>query len=51
MRRCLRRWQVADELQINPGIGPTTAQDLRDLGFFAITDLKGHDPELLKWWN
>ena len=38
---------MADELRIMPGIGPTMAQDLRDLGFFAIADLKGQDSEMM----
>jgi hypothetical protein len=38
---------VADELQIIPGIGPCMAQDLRDLGIFAVEDLKGQDPEMM----
>ncbi len=32
-------------LQSLPSIGPSLAQDLRDLGFFAPTDLSGQDPE------
>jgi hypothetical protein len=35
----------ADELQSIPGVGPSMAQDLRDLGYFVISDLKGEDPE------
>lgn len=38
---------MADELQIIPGIGPSMAQDLRDLGIFGVDDLKGQDPEML----
>ena len=35
----------SDELQRLPGIGPSLAQDLRDLGIRRIADLKRHDPE------
>lgn len=38
---------MADKLQQIPGIGPSMAQDLRDLGIFEIDDLKGQDPELM----
>lgn len=34
-----------DDLQTIPGIGPSMAQDLRDLGYFKVSDLKGQDPE------
>jgi len=36
---------MQDELQVIPGIGPSMAQDLRDLGYFAVRDLAGQDPE------
>jgi hypothetical protein len=32
-------------LQSLPSIGPSLAQDLRDLGFHAPDDLRGWDPE------
>jgi len=38
---------VADDLQTIPGIGPRMAQDLRDLGYFTVDELKGQDPELM----
>ena len=38
---------MADVLQIIPGIGPSMAQDLRDLGVFKVNDLVGMDPELM----
>jgi len=38
---------MADDLQTIPGIGPSMAQDLRDLGVFAVSELKGQDPELM----
>ena len=36
-----------DDLQSIPGIGPNMAQDLRDLGYFQVRDLRGQDPELM----
>jgi len=38
---------LVDDLQTIPGIGPSMAQDLRDLGYFSVSDLKGQDPELM----
>ena len=38
---------MADDLQTIPGIGPSMAQDLRDLGYFQVSDLSGQDPELM----
>lgn len=38
---------MADVLQTIPGIGPSMAQDLRDLGVFKVSDLVGMDPELM----
>lgn len=38
---------MADELQTIPGIGPSMAQDLRDLGIFRVEDLVGQSPELM----
>lgn len=34
-------------LQALPGVGPSIAQDLFDLGFRRPEDLRGHDPEAL----
>lgn len=36
-----------DPLQVIPGIGPSLAADLRHLGFRAVSDLKGADPEAM----
>jgi len=36
-----------DDLKSIPGIGPRMAEDLRDLGFQAIGDLRGRDPETM----
>jgi pathogenicity locus Cdd1 protein len=33
-----------DDLQILSGIGPSLAQDLRDLGYARVTDLVGEEP-------
>jgi hypothetical protein len=38
---------MSDELQVIPGIGPSMAKDLRDLGIFEVTDLQGQDPEMM----
>lgn len=35
---------VADPLQAIPGIGPSLAQDLRDLGIRRVADLERRDP-------
>jgi hypothetical protein len=36
-----------DPLQVIPGIGPSLADDLRFLGYRAVPDLKGADPEAM----
>lgn len=36
-----------DELQTIPGIGPSLACDLRDLGIERVADLRGRDPEAM----
>jgi hypothetical protein len=35
------------DLQVIPGIGPSLAQDLVDLGIRRVSDLKGKDPDIL----
>ena len=40
-----RTARSADELESIPGIGPSLATDLRDLGFDRVGDLTGGDPE------
>ncbi len=35
------------ELQTIPGIGPSLAKDLSDLGFHRVGDLAGRDPEAM----
>ncbi len=36
-----------DPLQVIPGIGPSMAQDLRDLGIFEVSDLIGQEPTVM----
>ena len=38
---------MPDELQSIPGVGPSIAEDLRELGIRRVADLKGRDPERL----
>jgi hypothetical protein len=39
--------RAADPLQTIPGIGPSLARDLRDLGIRRVSDLARRDPERL----
>jgi hypothetical protein len=39
--------KILKELQQIPGVGPSIAQDLYDLGIRSISDLKNKDPEKL----
>lgn len=34
-----------DHLQSIPGVGPSIARDLEDLGYRRVADLRGQDPE------
>lgn len=36
-----------DELQTIPGVGPSIAADLRQLGYISVEDLKDRDPEMM----
>jgi nucleotidyltransferase/DNA polymerase involved in DNA repair len=36
---------MKDPLTIIPGVGPSIASDLRDIGINDVDDLKGKDPE------
>ena len=36
---------MAEKLEDIPGIGPSMARDLRDLGIFEPADLRGQDPD------
>ena len=39
--------RAGDDLQTIPGVGPSLAQDLRDLGIQCVAALRGQDPEAL----
>ncbi len=41
------RSPATDPLQVIPGIGPSLARDLRELGYEAVEDLRGEDPEAM----
>jgi hypothetical protein len=41
------RRDTSDELQSIPGIGPSLAQDLRDLGVRSVAELKDRNPEAM----
>ena len=41
----MRKPTGSTDLQSLPGIGPSLAQDLKDLGFRSRGDLHGQDPE------
>ena len=43
----MRSSQRKDPLQTIPGIGPSLAQDLRDLGYESVADLIHEDPETM----
>lgn len=38
---------TSNSLQVIPGIGPSMARDLIDLGYSAPADLSGEDPEAM----
>jgi hypothetical protein len=42
-----KRRPSADPLQAIPGVGPSVARDLRQLGVRRVADLVGRDPERL----
>ena len=42
-----KRRVPADPLQVIPGVGPSIARDLRQLGVRRVADLKGRSPERL----
>lgn len=42
-----RTHRQRDDLQTIPGVGPSLAQDLRDLGIRQVAELRGEDPERL----
>lgn len=43
----MRKTTVRDELRNIPGIGPSLARDLRDLGVRSLTGLRRRNPERL----
>ena len=43
----VKRRVSPDPLQVIPGIGPSIARDLRQLGVRRVADLKGRSPERL----
>jgi hypothetical protein len=44
MDKAKRSWD-AEELQSIPGVGPRTAEDLTDLRYSRVSQLRGADPE------
>jgi len=38
---------TVSDLQVIPGVGPSIAKDLRDLGFRHVDDLEGGDAEAM----
>lgn len=40
-----RTHKPPDELRVIPGIGPSLARDLHDLGYHRVADLRGADPQ------
>lgn len=38
---------MTGHLEEIPGVGPSLARDLEDLGFTAVKDLRGRDPEAM----
>jgi hypothetical protein len=41
----LKNQRIAGDLQAIPGVGPSIARDLNDLGYHQVEDLTGEDPE------
>jgi hypothetical protein len=41
------RTEALRELQVIPGVGPSIAEDLYELGIRRVAELKGKDPERL----
>ena len=41
----MAKYKHSEPLQALPGIGPSMARDLKDLGFFEPADLHGQDPQ------
>jgi len=47
MTRVARRSKPATDLERIPGVGPSIAADLRDLGVVRVEDLRGAQPQEL----
>jgi hypothetical protein len=45
MRKTPKGPNAAGDLQSIPGVGPSISQDLRDLGYSNVEDLRGQNPE------
>ena len=43
----MHKMEALQELKTIPGIGPSLAQDLYDLGYRTVAQLKGQDPEVM----
>jgi hypothetical protein len=43
----MKNTQHIKELQTIPGVGPSIARDLADLGYMSVSGLRGEDPELM----
>ena len=43
----MKRQGIGSELETLPGIGPSLAQDLRDLGYRETGDLRRQNPETM----
>jgi hypothetical protein len=41
----MKKSRSKDPLQVIPGIGPSMATDLRELGFETVSELRAADPE------
>ncbi len=39
--------QALRDLQVIPGVGPSIAQDLYELGYREVTQLRGQDPAVM----
>jgi hypothetical protein len=43
----MTRTAIHSDLESAPGVGPSIARDLRDLGFHRLQDLHGADPQTM----
>ena len=43
----VKRNRSPEDLQTIPGVGPSIARDLEDLGYHHVSDLRGIDPETM----